>query len=500
METPLQENQTCEYRFEHPNRPRDVCGLPAEPACPCKDFDPAAEHHCSWHCLKLAKSPDAYPPSERGFIRNQLEEAVKNGHYLEGAVLICSDLAGARLKGAHLERAVLLDACLKGATLKDAHLEDALLNQATFENAILWGANLQGASMVWTRFNGARLRFAQFSASTFSRRTVWGICGEEAQGDFRGAIDVYRAIRAHYDETGGYKESAEFYFREMRLLHRETVEDPAWPRQAVHPVQLDISESSSIEFERSLIYLDFAKTFLMDLLRPVVIDWTDDWIKAWRNVLRQAATQWWDFLRGRYKKLTEPPAEGRIPKPSQQRFERLRTWLRKSHFAKLLGESLRKLGESPVGARIRRASRAIKAVVSIIAFPFWHPLWRWYKRPLTRFIWALHRFVWGYGVRPARTFGWMAVVIFLSTLGFFWWLPVTCPDRSDVLPCENPGGLAGLRLALTVSLDAFSSVGYGGYRPATDWGQLLAGIEGMAGILLAAAFLVALATKYVRRG
>jgi hypothetical protein len=84
----------------------------------------------------------------------------------------------------------------------------------------------------------------------------------------------------------------------------------------------------------------------------------------------------------------------------------------------------------------------------------------------------------------------MAFAVGLFTLGFRFLWPIVGPDGRAA--CST-------RLAFAVALDAFTSVGYAGYRPATDDGQLAAGFAGLCGMILAAAFIVALGTKYVRR-
>jgi hypothetical protein len=84
----------------------------------------------------------------------------------------------------------------------------------------------------------------------------------------------------------------------------------------------------------------------------------------------------------------------------------------------------------------------------------------------------------------------MGFVVAVFTLGFRFLWPIVGPDGRAA---------CSARLAFAVALDAFTSVGYAGYRPETDGGQLAAGVAGLCGMILAAAFVVALGTKYVRR-
>jgi len=107
-----------------------------------------------------------------------------------------------------------------------------------------------------------------------------------------------------------------------------------------------------------------------------------------------------------------------------------------------------------------------------------------------RTVWAVHRWLWNYGAAPARVFGWMVGVVCLWTLLF--------SAAGVSLGAAEPVTHSWWR-ALTLSLITFSTLGYGNWHPAQDWAHLLAGIEAIAGVLLSAAFLVSLATKYVHR-
>jgi hypothetical protein len=417
MGQPPEDKETCQYRFEHRNRPREVCGLaanlPDERHCRCK------ERHCFWHCREIDKT--ARDQDEQRRIKGRLQQAVGYGHYLEGAWLPQAHLEGAWLEGAHLEGAWLWGAHLEGAGLPRAHLEGARLKGAHLERARLLGAHLEGAGLPRAHLEGAWLKEIHLSEETSCSNTRWGVCGEERDACWGPAASVYQTIWRHYAQVGDYARCDDFYFREMRMYHRNLLGDK-----------------------------------VPDKIDAIGIDWSEGHWPAFK----QACSEWCRWLKERYRKLTEPRA----------------------------------------GRFLKRFWKRIRAIFKIIVFPVRNVLVRWCQRTSTRFIWGLHRLVWGYGVRPARTFGWMAAVIVFFTALFYWWLPVACPDNSVVVPCESPGGLGGLKVALTASLDAFTTVGYGGYRPGTDTGQLLAGVEGLLGVLLAAAFLVALATKYVRRG
>ena len=90
---------------------------------------------------------------------------------------------------------------------------------------------------------------------------------------------------------------------------------------------------------------------------------------------------------------------------------------------------------------------------------------------------------------PSNVLGWMGFVVLVWTL-LFWISGVQVADSGHTHSLGN---------ALTLSLITFSTLGYGNWHPASGWGHLLAGIEALLGVLLSAAFLVSLATKYVHR-
>jgi hypothetical protein len=362
--------------------------------------------------------------------------------YLEGAWVGHSDLRGTDLLGAHLERATLLEARLQEAYLWRAHLEEAKLWDAHLNGAQLADAHLEGAHLEGAHLDGAYLHGAVLSCETGCDEADWGVCGEEREGVWRQAEAVYRAIGRHYAEVGNYERCDEFYFREMRMRHRELVGD--------RPVGGDGGDAHRA---------------------PVVVDWTKG---LWRGVV-ESARQWWRHFREEIvaRACPGPPPSGLAA-----------TGLPALHRLLRLGLAMPVVAVSLAGKAL--AARVVRPAPVFGLIP--------------RAIWAAHRLVWGYGVRPARAFVWMAAVVILCAFAFRFHLPVENAHSQIVLPA--PGWLAwkAWRLALTVALDAFTTVGYGAYRPATAGGQLAAGLAGLAGVILAAAFIVALGAKYIRRG
>lgn len=104
--------------------------------------------------------------------------------------------------------------------------------------------------------------------------------------------------------------------------------------------------------------------------------------------------------------------------------------------------------------------------------------------------WGFHRWFWGYGVRPVRVILWM-----LSTILFFGVVVYPAVGISD--GHVTVFGDYGRGMAL--SFVTFATLGYGNFTPAGRVGELMGGAQALLGALLMSAFLVSLATKYVRR-
>ncbi len=107
---------------------------------------------------------------------------------------------------------------------------------------------------------------------------------------------------------------------------------------------------------------------------------------------------------------------------------------------------------------------------------------------LRRMVWHPHRLLWGYGAMPSLLFAWMAALVLLFGLAVFPAVGVT--DSASVSHSVVDG--------MALSLVTFATLGYGNTYPASKLGQMLAGIEAMLAMVLAAMFVVSLTRKYVR--
>jgi hypothetical protein len=125
-----------------------------------------------------------------------------------------------------------------------------------------------------------------------------------------------------------------------------------------------------------------------------------------------------------------------------------------------------------------------------------HNHWlRWGRRWLPRnwrldkwIGWALHRWGWGYGVRPLYTVGWMLFVWLLFGLAIYPVVGIQLPDEKVTHNVPS---------ALALSAVTFTTLGYGNRTPCGTIGECCGGLEALLGALLISVFVVALATKYV---
>jgi len=101
--------------------------------------------------------------------------------------------------------------------------------------------------------------------------------------------------------------------------------------------------------------------------------------------------------------------------------------------------------------------------------------------------WALHRWLWGYGVRPFLTFWWMLSVVSSFGLILFPYVGI----HADNAVTHDP--FSGLALSVVT----FATLGYGNRTPCGTLGELFGGLEAIIGALLMSVFVVGLATRYV---
>jgi hypothetical protein len=120
------------------------------------------------------------------------------------------------------------------------------------------------------------------------------------------------------------------------------------------------------------------------------------------------------------------------------------------------------------------------------------------KTPFQRFLWSIFfKSTMGYGERPSWALAWMAAVILLWAFVVF---PLTgiVSTSGQIAPRWPPSSLRAVGEYLSLSLITFATLGYGIRYPASAWGEVLAGLEALLGVLLTSLFLVSFGKKVFR--
>ena len=136
--------------------------------------------------------------AEDNTIKKTLEEAVKNGAYLDGANLRGAYLGGANLRGAYLDGANLDGANLRGANLRGAYLGGAYLGGAYLDGE--WGKLESVSDILIVGPIGSR---NGYTTIYHTDKGVFVTCG-----CFRGTLDEFAK---KVDETHGDNNHARDY-------------------------------------------------------------------------------------------------------------------------------------------------------------------------------------------------------------------------------------------------------------------------------------------------
>lgn len=216
----------CSWRFTHPERPRDFCGLPA-----------GSDGLCIFHS-------DLLTPN---FAEALEEEVSKPQHWLEGAI-IKQGLTKVRLTGAHLPNAsfegqrlvnVLLDnalleranfrsSCLEGTIFCESNLQFAAFDQAILQLAgdfpvDLRGVELGGASFTGATFKSVKLLGVKFSKPTPMAQLVKMPCFEMESGDWDNAATIYGILAKRAAEDWDFASSDLCSYRAATCRHRRVI-------------------------------------------------------------------------------------------------------------------------------------------------------------------------------------------------------------------------------------------------------------------------------------
>jgi len=171
---------------------------------------------------------------------------------LHGADLSGANLQGAYVAEANLRQAALEQADLRGAILSFADLRRAYLSHANLQEATLVGSDLREAYLLRADLQSARLQQADLRRACLDLASLrdadledanWGdyILGQEAAGNFRQEVPVYRALKQRHTEAGMYDIAGEFHYREMearRKLAWRGEPDSEQPRRLPYAVTM----------------------------------------------------------------------------------------------------------------------------------------------------------------------------------------------------------------------------------------------------------------------
>jgi uncharacterized protein YjbI with pentapeptide repeats len=163
-----------------------------------------------------------------------LEDANLLEANLDQAFLREAHLDRGTLSGAHLDKVNLKGACLRGAMLWGVHLNESKLSGANLEGANLSKANLEGsdlrgvnlidanligANLEWAKLSGAFLNGSQITRETFGQAI-----GEELDGDWHNAKEIYLILKNNFEQNGRYSDASWAYRKERLMEKRESWE------------------------------------------------------------------------------------------------------------------------------------------------------------------------------------------------------------------------------------------------------------------------------------
>lgn len=171
--------------------------------------------------LRYTQAPQAVLENSR------LCQADLWGANLEGADLMDSDASGAifdeaNLKGANLagvnfNGARLRHVDLTGANLAGADLHQADLSRTSLDAANLRGARLQGLVLLDCTMSRVHISGAWLDQTRLRQGQLGDAIGEEIEGDYRTAIDGYRALQINFEALGDPDAAGWAYLKKKRM-------------------------------------------------------------------------------------------------------------------------------------------------------------------------------------------------------------------------------------------------------------------------------------------
>jgi uncharacterized protein YjbI with pentapeptide repeats len=146
-------------------------------------------------------------------LATQLQGANLHGAQLQGASLYGAQLQGADLQRAQLQGADLQSAQLQGADLQEAQMQGSLLREARLQGASFMSAKLQGASLREAQLQGATLAWANLQAASLEQASVW----RASSGEWPAFVDLMPLEDLRSAEIGHLRHDARFEVEDPQM-------------------------------------------------------------------------------------------------------------------------------------------------------------------------------------------------------------------------------------------------------------------------------------------
>lgn len=176
---------------------------------------------------------------------------------------------GAQLISSDLGRAILAEADLTDANLTSAILHDVVLNGAVLSATNLAHTDLSGVDFRSVAvFEEVFLHEAKLDGTRISKEQGVGNIGEENQGDYLRAKDVYLALKINFIGAGRYDDAAWAYVQERKM-----------ERSAHHPLRAirffgaveNVQQTRSFSLSRFTFLFRHTSRWLMDWLDGIML-------------------------------------------------------------------------------------------------------------------------------------------------------------------------------------------------------------------------------------
>lgn len=488
------EAERCSHRFASVGGHNKVqvggalCGLPAT------WHTPSGEPRCYFHAeIDREDAPH---------LRGRLEEAVEAGLYLGEA-----SLRNARLHKAQLDGAVLVAADLRGADLSSSRLRDAKLRHVRLEHANLKGASLQNAALWQAQMDGVRGDSVNLEAASLDQAKLRGAVLRMAhlEGACLPEADLTAANLNHAHLQAVTAVSAIFRGANLRgaKMQGANLDGALMAHADLRGADLDDVLEGELSPDNSLFaserHTSARHTVFFGVLLSGASISTNVNLQGARFLCPEPRAWWhvWTRPLPSHRVADELVAKGGqfpgghiwAPEPYEQALPTLRGCA--DVYRQLKLNSQHSGDYQTAGEYYLREMECERAAMvrDEKARHWWN-----------RFVMAVMYFSCGYGERPWRVLGWVAVVV--SVFAFVHgWLGITDTQEHVTISGIHTPSLAGVGdwlTALYFSIVTFTTLGFGDLRAAHGAGRGFAAVEALLGFVLLSLFLVCIVRKFSR--